>query len=154
MSPGLQEHLHTRDTTLAYVSRAPLEKLERWKAKKGWDVAWYSSDGSDFNYDFGVTIDDSKGSCRRTTSAPRTSRGDGPGWFFESEQPFEMPGRSFFLRVDDRVFHTYSPYARGPSRPAAPTTSSTSPRSGARRTGRSRKGRTDAGAPRSPTSRV
>ena len=31
----------------------------------------------------------------------------------ESEQPYEMPGTSVFLRVDDRVFHTYSSYARG-----------------------------------------
>ena len=36
LSPGFVEHLHTRDTTYALVSRAPLEKLERWKAKQGW----------------------------------------------------------------------------------------------------------------------
>ena len=35
---------------------------------------------------------------------------DEPDW---AEQPYEMPGRSCFLRVDDRVFHTYSQYARG-----------------------------------------
>src|SRR4051812_26274159 len=51
VSDGLLEHLHVRDTTLAYVSRAPLEKLERWKAHKGWTFPWYSSYGSDFNYD-------------------------------------------------------------------------------------------------------
>jgi predicted dithiol-disulfide oxidoreductase (DUF899 family) len=33
--------------------------------------------------------------------------------FFESDQPFEMPGRSCFLQVDGRVFHTYSQYASG-----------------------------------------
>ena len=108
VADGLLTHLHSRDTTLAYVSRAPLEKLERWKAKKGWDVAWYSSHGSDFNYDFGVTIDDSKGSShynfRPIADEPRLA---------ESEQPYEMPGTSIFLRVDDRVFHTYSSYARG-----------------------------------------
>ena len=108
VSPGLLDHLHTRDTTLAYVSRAPLEKLERWKAKKGWDFPWYSSQGSDFNYDFGVTIDDSKGSTaynfRRIAEEPALA---------DSEQPFEMPGTSIFLRVGDRVFHTYSSYARG-----------------------------------------
>ena len=108
MSPGLFEHLHVRDTTLAHVSRAPLEKLERWKAKKGWDFPWYSSYGSDFNYDFAVTIDDAKGSAtynfRPIADEPALA---------ESEQPFEMPGTSVFLRVDDRVFHTYSSYARG-----------------------------------------
>ena len=108
VSPGLLDHLHTRDTTLAYVSRAPLEKLERWKAKKGWDFPWYSSQGSDFNYDFGVTIDDSRGSTtynfRPIAEEPALA---------DSEQPFEMPGTSIFLRVGDRVFHTYSSYARG-----------------------------------------
>jgi predicted dithiol-disulfide oxidoreductase (DUF899 family) len=33
--------------------------------------------------------------------------------FFQSDQPFEMPGRSCFLQVDGRVYHTYSQYARG-----------------------------------------
>src|SRR5689334_15394401 len=36
-----------------------LAKLDRWKAKKGWDIPWSSSLGTDFNYDFGVTIDES-----------------------------------------------------------------------------------------------
>ena len=108
VSPGLLDHLHTRDTTLAYVSRAPLEKLERWKAKKGWDFAWYSSLGSDFNYDFGVTIDDARAPRPTTSARSPTCR-----VLAESEQPFEMPGTSVFLRVDDRVFHTYSSYARG-----------------------------------------
>ena len=38
---------------------APLEKIERYKAKKGWTFAWYSSHGSDYNYDFDVTLDSS-----------------------------------------------------------------------------------------------
>jgi predicted dithiol-disulfide oxidoreductase (DUF899 family) len=106
VSDGFLEHLHIRDTTLAYVSRAPLEKLDRWKAKKGWTFPWYSSDGSDFNYDFGVTIDESRGAgAYNFRPIP-----DEPAW---KEQPFDMPGRSAFLRVDDRVFHTYSQYARG-----------------------------------------
>jgi predicted dithiol-disulfide oxidoreductase (DUF899 family) len=108
VSAGLLAHLHTRDTTLAYVSRAPLEKLERWKAKKGWDFPWYSSHGDDFNYDFGVTIDESKGSAAYNFRAIA----DEPA-LAESEQPFEMPGTSVFLQVDGRVFHTYSSYARG-----------------------------------------
>src|SRR3954453_13413079 len=43
MAPGLLEHLHKRDTTLAYVSRAPLEKIQHYKARKGWTFPWYSS---------------------------------------------------------------------------------------------------------------
>ena len=106
VSDGFLAHLHTRDTTLAYVSRAPLEKLEAWKARKGWSFPWYSSFGSEFNYDFGVTVDESRGSGAYNY---RSVAGD-PDW---AGQPYEMPGRSAFLRVDDRVFHTYSQYARG-----------------------------------------
>ena len=112
LSPGFFEHLHTRDTSYAMVSRAPLTKLERWKAKKGWDVPWYSSFGTDFNYDFGVTIDESvrPGQYNYRTKAEFEAMGSN---FFEYDQPFEMPGRSCFLQVDGRVFHTYSQYARG-----------------------------------------
>jgi len=59
VSDGLLEHLHARDTSFAYVSRAPIEKIERYKAKKSWTFPWYSSYGSDFNYDFHVTLDES-----------------------------------------------------------------------------------------------
>jgi predicted dithiol-disulfide oxidoreductase (DUF899 family) len=112
LSPGFLDHLHTRDTSYAMVSRAPLAKLERWKAKRGWDLPWYSSFGTDFNYDFGVTIDESIAPGEynfRTREEYEAMDSD----FFDSDQPFEMPGRSCFLRVADRVFHTYSQYARG-----------------------------------------
>src|ERR671932_2604587 len=36
MSLGHLEHLHARDTTFAYVSRAPLAKLEDYKRRRGW----------------------------------------------------------------------------------------------------------------------
>jgi predicted dithiol-disulfide oxidoreductase (DUF899 family) len=107
LSRGFLDHLHVRDTTFALVSRAPLEKLDAWKAHKGWDhLTWYSSHGSDFNYDFAVTIDAEHGSREYNYR----DVADEPNW---AGQPHEMPGRSAFLRVDDRVFHTYSQYARG-----------------------------------------
>ncbi len=83
MAPGLIAHLHARETSLAYVARAPLAKIERYKAKRGWTFPFYSSYGSDFNYDFHVTLDESvapagvqlphargapRGRARRTTS--------------------------------------------------------------------------------------
>jgi predicted dithiol-disulfide oxidoreductase (DUF899 family) len=36
MSDGLRHHLHMRDTTIAYVSRAPLAKIEAYKQERGW----------------------------------------------------------------------------------------------------------------------
>ena len=57
LSGGVLSHLGSRDTTFVLVSRAPLAKLQAYAASRGWTVPWYSSAGSDFNYDFGVTVD-------------------------------------------------------------------------------------------------
>ncbi|HET7269869.1 MAG TPA: DUF899 domain-containing protein [Rubrobacter sp.] len=102
VSDGFLRHLHTRDTTFVYVSRAPLDKIEAYKASKGWTFPWYSSYGSDFNYDFHVTLDES------VAPVEYNYRTD-----VEGGQSFEAPGRSCFLRDGDNVFHTYSVYARG-----------------------------------------
>jgi predicted dithiol-disulfide oxidoreductase (DUF899 family) len=113
LSDGFFQHLHTRDTTYAMVSRAPLEKLERWKAKKGWKVPWYSSDGTDFNYDFGVTIDASRGFDEYNFRTLDEYAAMGQESMKTSEQPYDMPGLSCFLQADGRIFRTYSVYARG-----------------------------------------
>jgi predicted dithiol-disulfide oxidoreductase (DUF899 family) len=113
IADGLLDHLHLRDTTYAMVSRAPLEKLERWKAKQGWSMPWYSSYGTDFNYDFGVTIDASRGFDVYNYRTLDEYAAMGRESMKTAEQPYDMPGRSAFLQVDDRVFHTYSQFARG-----------------------------------------
>jgi predicted dithiol-disulfide oxidoreductase (DUF899 family) len=112
ISPGFLDHLHVRDTSYAMVSRAPLEKLERYRARRGWEIPWYSSSGTTFNHDFGVTIDETvtPGRYNYRTRPEFEARGSD---FFAGDQPFEMPGRSCFLTVGGDVFHTYSQYARG-----------------------------------------
>jgi predicted dithiol-disulfide oxidoreductase (DUF899 family) len=77
-------HLHARDTSLALVSRAPLAKIEPFKRRMGWSIPWFSSFGSDFNYDFGVTTDEG-----------------------------EIFGLSVFLRDGGNIFHTYFTNGRG-----------------------------------------
>jgi predicted dithiol-disulfide oxidoreductase (DUF899 family) len=113
MSEGLFEHLNARDTTLVQVSRAPIEKIEDYKARKGWTFPWYSSYASDFNYDFHVTIDDSVVPLEYNFRTADEFRALGQTDFVESEQPFEVPGTSFFLRDGDAVYLTNSTYARG-----------------------------------------
>ena len=113
VSQGLLDHLRARDTSLAYVSRAPLAKIERYKARKGWTFPWYSSYGSDFNYDFHVTLDEAVAPLEYNYRTKAEHDAAGTGSYFQGEQPIEMPGASYFLRVGDRVFHTYSTYARG-----------------------------------------
>src|SRR3989449_6106307 len=46
-------HLNARDTTLAYVSRAPQADIARLKARMDWEMPWYSITDS-FDKDFGV----------------------------------------------------------------------------------------------------
>jgi predicted dithiol-disulfide oxidoreductase (DUF899 family) len=46
-------HLNARDTTLVFVSRAPQPDVQRWKARMGWDIPWYTVT-DDFDGDFGV----------------------------------------------------------------------------------------------------
>ena len=110
ISQGLLDHLHKRDTTFAAVSRAPIEKIEDYKARKGWTFPWYSSFGSDFNYDFHVTLDKSVAPIEYNFRGWDELQAQGMEWMGESSS--EQPGHSVFLRVDDEVFHTYSMYAR------------------------------------------
>jgi predicted dithiol-disulfide oxidoreductase (DUF899 family) len=81
---GHLAHLRARDTSLVLVSRAPLAKIEPYRKRMGWTVPWFSSSGSDFNVDFGVTID--KG---------------------------ETFGLSVFLRDGPTVYRTYFTSGRG-----------------------------------------
>ncbi len=109
MSPGHIEHLHARDTTLAYVSRAPYAKIAAYKERRGWSFPWYSSFGSDFNYDFGVTLDPDVAPVVYNFRCAQEHHEHG----LDFELTGEFPGRSSFLRDGERIFHTYSVYARG-----------------------------------------
>ncbi|MBW4518741.1 MAG: DUF899 domain-containing protein [Scytolyngbya sp. HA4215-MV1] len=102
--------LNDRDTAFALVSLAPFSKLEAYKTLKGWILPWYSSFGSDFNYDFNVTPNEDIAPIEYNylTRAELESRGI-PSAIVEGEKP----GLSVFFRLGDDVFHTYSTYARG-----------------------------------------
>jgi predicted dithiol-disulfide oxidoreductase (DUF899 family) len=106
ISAGLLTHLSSRDTAFALVSRAPLAKLQKFQASKGWTVPWYSSYDSDFNYDFHATVD-------KTRSALEYNYRSQPDVVGDGETSAELPGVSCFLREDGEVFHTYSTWARG-----------------------------------------
>jgi len=114
LSDGLLDHLKSRSTSYAVVARAPLAKLSEYRAKRGWRIPMYSSFGSDFNYDFHVTIDESKAPVQFNYRGPDELREAGFDWLLNAaDQPMEQPGMSCFLRDGDQVFHTYSTFARG-----------------------------------------
>ena len=114
LSEGLLRHLRARSTVYAVVARAPLAKLEKYRAKRGWTIPLYSSFGSDFNYDFHVTLDASVAPIQFNYRGPDELRESGFEWILKADdQPMEQPGMSCFLREGDDVFHTYSTFARG-----------------------------------------
>ena len=101
---GAQVHLAQRDLAVVLVSRAPLAEIERFRRRMGWDVAWASSHGSDFNLDFHVSF-------------PAETRVGGEVDYNYGRVAFpqdEAPGISFFCKdAAGDVFHTYSTYGRG-----------------------------------------
>ena len=114
IAPGLLEHLAARDTTFVVISRAPLDKLERYRKARGWDIDWYSSSANDFNYDFCATIDAAVAPILFNFRDADTLPGTKDEWALESEHhPIETAGFSSFLRDGAAVFHTYSTFGRG-----------------------------------------
>jgi predicted dithiol-disulfide oxidoreductase (DUF899 family) len=101
---GSLVHLAARDTTLAVISRAPLDKITPFKKRMGWTFPWLSSFGTDFNHDFQVTLD--KGHAVYNYAPVSAQPADRP-------HEGEREGLSVFLRDGARVFHTYSTYQRG-----------------------------------------
>jgi predicted dithiol-disulfide oxidoreductase (DUF899 family) len=102
--------LGKRDTTFAVVSRAPLAKLEDYKALKGWSIAWFSSFGSDFNYDFHVTLDPKVSPAEYNyRNKAEMEAAKGHPVLLEGEEH----GLSVFFRMGEEIFHTYSTFARG-----------------------------------------
>ncbi|MFC5830927.1 DUF899 domain-containing protein [Nonomuraea insulae] len=106
---GRLEHLHGSDTTFVLVSRAPLAKIERWKERMGWTIPWYSSAGSDFNYDFHATNDESVAPVEYNYKDKATMEREG----LEYAVNGDAQAMSVFVRDQDTVFHTYSTYGRG-----------------------------------------
>jgi predicted dithiol-disulfide oxidoreductase (DUF899 family) len=102
-------HLHANNTTIALVSRAPMEKLTPFKERMGWTIPWYSSFGSDFNYDFHVTNDKSVAPVEYNYKDEATLIAKGTPWYTSGE----WQGLSVFLRDGADVHHTYSTYERG-----------------------------------------
>lgn len=100
---GTLPHLQHRNTRFAMASRAPIDQLEAYRARMAWDVPWYSTLGSSFNYDMGVSFTPEQ----IESGEPLYNHGTMPAFGEES------PGLSAFRRVDDSVYLTYQTFARG-----------------------------------------
>ena len=114
---GRLRQLHVRNTSLVAVSRAPYEKIVAYKKRMGWTFPWYSSYGSDFNFDFHATLDDRVEPVLLHFRSEADLADSGTPWTGGPWEPSmrgeEMPGISAFLQVGNAVFHTYSTFGRG-----------------------------------------
>ena len=128
---GSVVHLANHDVTLSAVSRAPLAKLQAYKRRMGWTFPWASSLGSDFNFDFNVSVTEEQQrqggiAYNYRREAPSEWRAGQEGGGEGAEAKFaamagtdvaaytrERPGMSAFALEDGVVYHTYSTYARG-----------------------------------------
>jgi len=106
-SVGPLAHLHARNTTYAAVSRAPISKIEPFLRRMGWDFPWYSSHGSDFNYDFHVTHDQSVAPIEWNFRTAQELADRGQAW---AARPGEQGGLSVFCRDGGTVLRTWSGY--------------------------------------------
>jgi predicted dithiol-disulfide oxidoreductase (DUF899 family) len=124
---GSVVHLENHDVAMTAISRAPLAKLQAYKRRMGWTFPWASSFGSDFNYDFDVSVTEEQQregvveyNFGTRDMRPVLEAAEGPVADFAAmtgtdpaTYTREAPGMSAFALEDGVVYHTYSAYARG-----------------------------------------
>ena len=97
---GIPIHLVQRDVKFMAISRASLDKIEAYRKRMGWSFNWASSEGSDFSFDFDVSLN--KGEKKNIYN------------YRETELEGELSGISVFYKNEkNEIFHTYSTYGRG-----------------------------------------
>jgi predicted dithiol-disulfide oxidoreductase (DUF899 family) len=125
---GSVVHLENHDVAMTAVSRAPIAAIQAYKRRMGWSFPWASSLGSDFNFDFNVSIteEQQRQGIVEYNFRPRDVR---PVFEAGADSPVaevaamtgtdtatytrEAPGMSAFALEDGVVYHTYSAYSRG-----------------------------------------
>lgn len=101
---GIIVHLNQRDVSMVAVSRASYNKLAAYHKRMGWSFKWFSSFGSDFNFDYHVSLTPEEKSRQEafynfTLQDPGDADREGISVFYKNEK--------------GNIFHTYSTYARG-----------------------------------------
>lgn len=86
--PQRMERLDEHRIAFAMVSEAPIERLESWRARRGWEHIWVSSGDTTYDADWGWNV----------------TVGDWTG---------PQPGYSYYLLRDGRPYLTYLTRARG-----------------------------------------
>ncbi len=99
-----RQHFEQADLAFAAVSRVPPARIEEVRRRMGWTFRWVSSEGSDFNFDFGVSFTPEDIAAERAIY--------NYGTVIRRSQ--DMFGVSIFVKGEDgAVYHSYSTYHRG-----------------------------------------
>jgi predicted dithiol-disulfide oxidoreductase (DUF899 family) len=107
-------HLAAKDTKLMLVSRAPLERLQAYRERMGWEIDWASAGGTDFNLDIGFTSTAEQlkpfleGEIPPVVEQMAEASGTDPKGYVT-----EVPGLSAYTQEDGTVYRTYVTTARG-----------------------------------------
>jgi predicted dithiol-disulfide oxidoreductase (DUF899 family) len=99
---GITVHLNHRDITMVAVSLAPYPAIAAYKKRMGWSFPWFSSAGSDFNFDYHVSF-----------TPDQLRAGKVEYNYRPTLVGSENVGISVFLNDSGKIYHTYSTYARG-----------------------------------------
>jgi predicted dithiol-disulfide oxidoreductase (DUF899 family) len=107
-------HLAAKDTKLMLVSRAPLDRLQEFRKRMGWEIDWVSAGGTDFNRDIGFTATEEElkpfleGEIPPVVTQMAEATGTDPKGYVT-----EAPGLSAYTLSDGTVYRTYVSSARG-----------------------------------------
>jgi predicted dithiol-disulfide oxidoreductase (DUF899 family) len=124
---GSVVHLENHDVAMMAVSQAPIGAIQAYKRRMGWSFPWASSLGSDFNFDFNVSVTEEQqrkggveynyergGHAMDATTVPQpVAVNAAMAGTDAATYTRERPGMSAFTLEDGVVYHTYSTYARG-----------------------------------------
>jgi predicted dithiol-disulfide oxidoreductase (DUF899 family) len=107
-------HLNYRDVTLLCFSRAPLEKLQAYKRRMGWQFRWVSTYESDFPFDFELAITEEQAA---DIEEIQTLLKEPPDWLQDWSKQVgtelekglrENPSWIAFALEEGVVYHTYT----------------------------------------------
>jgi predicted dithiol-disulfide oxidoreductase (DUF899 family) len=117
---GSLVHLNHRDVTLVCFSRAPIERLNAYKRRMGWQFPYVSTYGSDFAFDFGLALTDEQAAKKPDVKQML----DNPPEFLKEwsgqvgadlkDGLRENPSWISFARENGTVYHTYTVSAPDP----------------------------------------
>ena len=107
-------HLAARDVKLMLVSRAPLEKLQGYRDRMGWNLDWASTAGSGFNRELGfVHTEEELRPFLEGDLPPAVEQNAEACGVDAATYVTEGPGMSAYIKSDGIVYRTYVTTARG-----------------------------------------